>query len=201
MNIVKKCQSCNRDFPVRRTRIKRSKYCSRACANAGKRTNRRGVLIGQVIALPIVGGTALLDVQDKDLQVIAWHSRTGYARGPVGGKLKVMHRIIVERKLGRRLAASEHVDHINHNPLDNRRYNLRVATASQNLANALPQKGRTSRYRGVSWNARDRRWVAYLTLERTVVRAGYFKSELEAAYVRDQFALVLHGEYAYLNVL
>jgi hypothetical protein len=55
-----------------------------------------------------------------------------------------MHRLI----LG---IPNSEVDHVNGNPLDNRRVNLRLATRAQNSANTRSRKNTTSKYKGVYW--------------------------------------------------
>jgi hypothetical protein len=133
-----------------------------------------------------------------------WHiSDTGYVRGYSGTPGKAasrMHRLIVERKLARTLLSDELVDHINHNKLDNRRSNLRIATKSTNGMNSRPRGGH-SPYIGVcKKNDRPYKcWMAYLNLDGTRFLIGNFYSELEAAWMRDQYALALHGEFASLN--
>jgi hypothetical protein len=74
-------------------------------------------------------------------------------------------------------------EHINENPFDNRRANLRFATQSQHRRklrlNAYPSP--VSDLPGISWDRRARRWVAQvLDYEGEFCRA-YFCSEYDAA--------------------
>ncbi|MCH7719226.1 MAG: HNH endonuclease, partial [Chloroflexi bacterium] len=55
-----------------------------------------------------------------------------------------MHRLITNAPKGLI------VDHIDHNGLNNTRNNLRLCTPEQNDYNRRPQKGSTSKYKGVS---------------------------------------------------
>lgn len=75
------------------------------------------------------------------------------------------------------------VDHINHDKLDNRRQNLRVVTHAENMQNRLPHRGSTSRYRGVYWHARKRKWRAVVRMNSKAHHLGQFDSEEEAAEV------------------
>lgn len=94
--------------------------------------------------------------------------------------------------------ASVSVDHINHDPLDNRKINLRIATASQQMANQEPYKWKKSSvYKGVSF-ARNS-YFAYINKDKRRYRLGYFKSENEAAHAYNKKAVELFGEFAYLN--
>lgn len=90
-------------------------------------------------------------------------------------------------------------DHRNHCGLDNREYNLRICTITQNQQNQTPQKGKTSKYKGVSWNNRDKKWVAQIRNNRRLIYIGYFDNEIEAAEAYDGKAKELFGEFAYTN--
>lgn len=91
------------------------------------------------------------------------------------------------------------VDHENRDTLDNRRTNLRIATHSQNTINSKLVAGKTSKFRRVSWHKESSRWEAYVTINRQQIRIGSFKDELEAAWMHDQWAIELHGDFAQLN--
>lgn len=75
------------------------------------------------------------------------------------------------------------------------------ATNTEQRINRGPFSNNTSGYRGVSWDKTHQRWVAYVRHEGKAISVGHFRNKAEAAYVRDQFALALHGPNAYLNVL
>ena len=90
------------------------------------------------------------------------------------------------------------VDHVNHNGLDNRRENLRVCTVSQNAQNSLPRR-RSSKFKGVHWHTRDRKWVAKIKFEGKSTFIGCFTDEVKAARAYDIKAIELHGEFACPN--
>jgi hypothetical protein len=105
-------------------------------------------------------------------------------------RMVLMHRQILGATTG------QSVDHINGDPLDNRRVNLRIATQAQNLLNkrAAMRNGReTSKYKGVSL---DRlRWRVSFKGK----YIGWFKDEEEAARAYDMAALQHDAQFARLN--
>lgn len=148
----------------------------------------------------------MVSIEDRDLAE-GWHWRLhhGYViRGPyrVTGEPRrniLLHREVMERVLGRKLAATELVDHINGDKSDNRRENLRIAAKWQNGANHTKRRGGSSHYIGVAAIKRRVGWQSYINAEGKRLPLGEFKDEDEAAWMRDQFALELHGEFATLN--
>lgn len=122
----------------------------------------------------------------------------GYVCRQEKGHPVQMHRVLLNTPKGM------YSDHINRDPLDNRRRNLRIATATQNGANKLrgrPQK--TSDYKGVSW-CKDRRgwklWYACGKGEHGKTKnLGRFYTEIEAARAYNEHAKKVFGEFALLN--
>jgi len=93
------------------------------------------------------------------------------------------------------------VDHINHNGLDNRKANIRPATHTQNNFNRLiiKRKGSSSKYRGVSWCKRKKRWRARICVNGEKKLIEYFKDEIQAAKAYDKAAKKYYGQFACLN--
>ena len=70
------------------------------------------------------------------------------------------------------------VDHINNIKTDNRLENLQLVTNRHN--SSKDTKG-TSKYTGVSWHSRDKKWYANIEINRKKIHLGYFTDEAEAA--------------------
>lgn len=120
-----------------------------------------------------------------------------YARRGVkiNGKQKtiLLHRFILDAPDG------VEVDHENGDGLDCRRLNLRLATKSQNRANAQQIKG-TINYRGViKTKGKKRPFGAKLTFEGKTYNLGVFGTAEAAAKAYDLKAREVHGEFASLN--
>lgn len=87
------------------------------------------------------------------------------------------------------------VDHKNQVRDDNRFINLRLATNSQNQANAF-WRTNTSGIKGVCWQQSRQKWIAQITVDGKRRNLGRFDSILEAAYVYKAAALEAWGEHA-----
>jgi hypothetical protein len=94
------------------------------------------------------------------------------------------------------------VDHINGNPLDNRRENLRVCSTMENVRNRMKgAKTTSSKYKGVYWNKHKGAWVAKIrvTGRHSQMDLGKFRCEEDAARAYNAAAVKYHGEFARLN--
>ena len=90
--------------------------------------------------------------------------------------------------LGLSCSDSKQVDHIDGNGLNNQRSNLRVCTNQQNQYNQRPQTGRSSRFKGVSWKTKDKRWAAGIRHNKKDIWIGNFKIEkVLRENARDRF--------------
>jgi hypothetical protein len=110
-----------------------------------------------------------------------------------------MHRLVLERMIGRELSCSEKCDHRDGNKANNQRSNLRIATHSQNIANAPKRAGCSSNFKGVTWNSSRRKWRAQIRVNNALFYLGRFSDELAAARAYDVAAIAHHGEFARCN--
>lgn len=158
------------------------------------------------------GRVALVDDADYDLVMqYRWYvwERTrsnGSIDGPYaitrsaicGGRRQnlKMHRLLMPGAL--------QVDHKNGDGLDCQRSNLRVASDSQNRGNERKRhsyNGRrtSSRFKGVYWGKRERKWVAQIGVNGRHRGLGSFADETAAARAYDAAALEAWGEFACVN--
>lgn len=144
--------------------------------------------------IPLTQGKyAKVDNEDFDrLKDINWYyTSKGYVFNNTFG---LMHRLVMNAP------DDMEVDHIEQEyKSDNRKSNLRLATRSQNSANARPVKGSVSEYKGVYWYAPTGKWKAQIKKNKKVYALGYFDTEEEAGRAYDAKALELFGDFAYLN--
>jgi hypothetical protein len=135
------------------------------------------------------------------LSIYTWYpakteQNTYHAIARIGGKTARMHRIIMGAEKG------QIVDHIDGNPLNNTRDNLRFADKYQNGYNSKSRAGSTSKYKGVCFEKDHhgkQKWRAYINYKGKQRRLGRFYTERDAALAYNNAAKELHGEYARLN--
>lgn len=91
------------------------------------------------------------------------------------------------------------IDHKDHNGLNNQKYNLRIATYSQNQRNRKKSEKCTSKYKGVHFVNNRKKWCAQIYIAEKPAFLGHFDDEIEAALVYDKAAIIHYGEFAWLN--
>jgi hypothetical protein len=124
---------------------------------------------------------------------LTWHLKDGYAIRIEKRRHVYMHREIMKPPKGML------VDHKNLNKVDNTRLNLDVCTAQENACNRSKKRGTFSRFRGVSYIKRDRKYLAQIHYKGETFSCGCHMDEIEAARARDYRAVELLGESARLN--
>ena len=93
------------------------------------------------------------------------------------------------------------VDHINGNPLDNRKCNLRQCSNSQNQANSRIRIDNKSGYKGAYWRRKEKKWCAAIKKDGKVIYLGLFFCLIKAAKAYNEAAVKYHGEFARINII
>lgn len=136
--------------------------------------------------------TAVIHRTTNSFRVYAHHNET--KNNDTGKRRKIyLHRFI----LGSDCPGK--VDHQDTNGLNNQRYNLRPATSAQNLANQNKTRG-TSKWKGVSWCNRTKKWVAQIAGVGKHEFLGRFNDEVDAATAYNLKAFELFGEFSRFNI-
>jgi len=97
------------------------------------------------------------------------------------------------------LLNAKQIDHKDGNGLNNQKENLRACTHSQNQMNMRPIGG-SSKYKGVCWYKRYKKWRSQIRVNGKKIHLGYFDSEEDAAGAYDDAAKIIFGEFARFNL-
>jgi len=166
---------------------------------------------------------AMVDDEDYEKVMEAIGRGKWYAHIPSGSKhyaLSGTRRIAMHRVVTA-APPNMHVDHINGNPLDNRKQNLRVCTRAQNSQNKKLRSDSASGFKGVykrkgtkytskktgetKYYEPKKPYQAYIGDPKTLypnkrhINLGSYASAEEAAIAYDKKAVELYGIFAYTN--
>lgn len=159
------------------------------------RNTNQYIPVGDSVVILLRNGKQIL-IDSDSVELVSPYTwcvtGTGYAMSRTKGSATLMHRLLA------RAVSGEYVDHINGDPLDNRRTNLRVCQKQQNEFNTKIRSDNKSGYRGVC-AARRGKFRAYIVKDGKQHCLGEFRDPTEAAKAYNQKALELFGEFARLN--
>lgn len=133
-------------------------------------------------------------VDDEDFELVSkfrWYATIDGSNTITYAATKVrMHRLIIDAPPG------FFVDHINGDPLDNRKSNLRLCNNSQNQQNTQ-SRGGSSSFKNVSYNKKNNKWLAAFRFNGKVYYCGLHKTEEEAARAVDKKRGEVCGDFAF----
>lgn len=138
-------------------------------------------------------------IDAADIGLVLGHNWSADVRKRSDGSVQVVY--AVTRIDGRKVslhrwlcqASGGIVDHKDCDGLNNRRENLRPATAQQNTHNARKPRHNTSGVKGVTWHAN--RWIAQIVVNGEYRHLGRFRTIDEAQRVYVEANAKLHGEF------
>ena len=136
-------------------------------------------------------------VDDEDFERIkkhTWHRDNGYIKTNMNGKNTKLHRFILDITDSQIL-----IDHIDRNPLNNQKSNLRICDRSENVINAGLCTSNKSGFKGVSYDKTREIWLATICVNSKKIYLGRYKIKETAARAYDRAAIKYFGEFAYLN--
>ena len=139
------------------------------------------------------GETIIADVDDKELlSKNSWCLRNGYAVANINHKVVPMHRVIMGLESGDKRI----VDHINRNPQDNRKCNLRFCTQKENSRNtSLCRKHHSTGHIGIQITPYGK-YNARIEADGKHHHIGNFDTLEEAIAARNAAEDYYHGEFA-----
>jgi hypothetical protein len=152
------------------------------------------------------GQVAIVDDVDADLANVKWCAQKNHksnvfyaSRGiktPRGQRLEQMHRVILERMIGRPLCKGEIVDHVDENGTRNVRSNLRLANHKQNMRNRGAYSVNSSGFKGIGWDKQNKKWRARIRANGKLIHLGLFDDPAKAHAAYCEAARKYHGQFA-----
>lgn len=147
----------------------------------------------------------LVVVDEEDAHLL---SRYSWRLGGTKGKLYVRASTRVRGKkvqylLHRSILSPLHgecIDHINGDPLDNRKCNLRIVNHQQNNTNMKRRISKHgNRFKGIS--TRSYGFGSQIRVDGKIKYLGTYRTDVEAAYAYDVASIEYHGAYGRRNFL
>ncbi len=136
---------------------------------------------------------AFTQIDEADIELVSQH-RWGLQPGGYAGRTGTNGTVLLHRLIS---SPPKHlvVDHINRDPLDNRRSNLRFATRAQNMHNSMVAVGRNPR-RGVCWAKREGKWLVRIEINKQKKHIGTYRELEDAINAREEAERKFYGEFA-----
>lgn len=135
----------------------------------------------------------LINLEDiEKITKVRWYcSKNGYVIADKNSKHEklYLHRYVLN------YSGSMVVDHINRNPLDNRKENLRICEQKYNVLNKRIPTNNTSGIAGVSWNKEKSKWEVYVAINKKRIRLGCYSDLNDAKYIRYKKELEVFKEF------
>lgn len=196
------CLNCGKKFSVFKYREQTAHFCSYKCCGEyrsknvspkfGKHYKENEFIIKDNYAIMLVKSKnqqieTLIDIEDiekcKEHYWTCHYQKNGiYVCSYLKGKLIRLHRFLTN------CPNNKVVDHINHNPLDNRMCNLQICTSFQNSQNIITNKSGVCGVRQVP----SGNWEAYMHIKNKKVHLGTYKTKHEAIEARVKAQTVLY---------
>ena len=152
----------------------------------------------EIIIESKVYGVIRVKIDNDDLEKcskLTWHyaknKDSKYIQTRIKGKMIKLHRYIMNINNSNLV-----VDHINRNPLDNRKSNLRICSYKENSFNKSIRVDNTSGIPGVSFHKTNKKWRAKIKYNNLTIHLGYFEDINEALINRRVAEEILFGEYS-----
>lgn len=187
------CKFCGRKVTMIRSDIMKGKHtcmCLRPSSNKGKIKGNKYTVNGNhtVTMFDSNGKSFTFDFEDlAKVQKYTWVVSKGYVRN--GNSNILLHQYLMN------CPKDKVVDHIDGNPLNCIKSNMRVCSTFQNNRNHKVSKNNTSGYTGIHYYKRVNKYVASIYHDSKRVHLGYFNTLEEAIEVRKEAEEKYFGEY------
>lgn len=185
VSIALRCLLCGREWSAMPS------SSQRCVCNNNVETSCNNVIINHGDYSELYAHNGVVMVDNDDLWRINRSIRInskGYAYVRIGRKGVFVHRLIMQE--------DRMVDHIDRNPLNNRKCNLRYATRSENAMNSKCRKDSSTGIRGIYHDKKRQRWNASICKDGCVRHLGSFDNIDFAIGARLQAERELFGKFS-----
>ena len=191
---------CGNEVVVRKSDLTSKRTLSCGCYGKEARYNSKKKyniydLSGEYgIGYTSSGEEFYFDLEDYDLiKDYCWHINE---QGYVVSTINLLHRIV----MGSPNTIFD-IDHIHGETTrnDNRKYNLRITTKSQNMMNVGLRSNNKSGVTGVIWHKRSNKWRAFIRINGKQIELGLFDNFEDAVIIRKKAEEKYFGEFSYDN--
>jgi hypothetical protein len=166
-------------------------YTHSSCEPKPRKNTNTFTVQGAVVTAKMTSGETF-DFDIQDFEQVASHSwsksKTGYPVANINKKVIKLSRFLLNPE------DDKVVDHINGNPLDNRRCNLRLCSPKENARNSSVSKNSQTGVLGVSYAPKGR-YRARIMVDRKGITLGYYDTLEEAVKSREKAEILYFGEY------
>ena len=191
--MIIKCTQCGIKFKRNPSAIKRSNFCSRECYLNNNLEHKNKIIIGSKYAEVVLNSNkygelrSKIDLKDIDkISNIFWNVYNGTNGFYVSGynkktknTMEFIHKYILD------YYGSMEIDHINRDPLDNRRCNLRLVSRSTNQLNKSCPKNNLLGIKGIRMH--HGKYQARIMVNKKSISIGHFNTLNEAIIARTEY--------------
>lgn len=138
----------------------------------------------------------LFDKEDFDLiKDYSWkETKQHFVKAIKNNKDVFLHRLVMNVT-----DKNIHIDHIQHNRLDNRKVMLRKASCHQNTMNKVLAVNNRSGTTGVCWEKESNKWHSYIWFNGKTIHLGRFENKEDAIQARIEAEDKYFGEFSIHN--
>lgn len=134
------------------------------------------------------------DMDDYDkIKNYAWYESTSNTTYHIVRTYDMQNKLEIKMH---QLLVGKYCDHADRNALNNRKYNLRIATFQENARNRSKYKNNKSGFTGVVWNQRHKKWESTIGVDYKKIYLGKFKNKQDAIRTRLEAEAKYFGEFA-----
>lgn len=124
-------------------------------------------------------------------------AKDGYKQGKIFNRIYYASRVVWALHTGN--WPNDEIDHVDGNKANNSISNLRAASRFQNAQNRGLRKKGHSRFKGVTWNKRAKKWQAVIGAYGKKKYLGAFSLEEDAHRAYIKAAKQMHKEFAHFT--